>query len=79
METNFSLTDREKDILEWMLTEGLSNRELAETLGVSEQAIKNSLHRIYLKLGISNSRQMFPRLNEIRTRVFGESDPVVTA
>jgi len=46
------LTSREQQVLH-LLSEGLSNSELAEILKLSEHTIKNHLFRIYNKLGVS--------------------------
>jgi len=37
---------------------GVSNREIAETLGVSEGTIKCHLHTIYEKLGVQSRVQL---------------------
>jgi DNA-binding NarL/FixJ family response regulator len=37
-----------------LLADGLSNRELAKTLSLSEHTIKNHLFRIFDKLGVSS-------------------------
>ncbi|TBR45027.1 hypothetical protein CBF23_000560 [Marinomonas agarivorans] len=47
------LTKRERELLNF-LQQGLSNKELAATLFVSESTIKWHLSRIYLKLGAKN-------------------------
>ncbi|MGW4381620.1 response regulator [Kitasatospora sp. NPDC004531] len=44
------LTDREQDILD-QLGQGLSNREIARALFISEATVKTHLGRIYAKLG----------------------------
>jgi DNA-binding NarL/FixJ family response regulator len=46
------LTVREQQVLR-LLTDGLSNGELATMLNLSEHTIKNHLFRIYDKLGVS--------------------------
>lgn len=66
------LTDREKDVLEWML-EGLTNKEIAQTIGISVAGVKNSLHAIYHKLEITGSRQLFPKLEQIRVEIFRQT------
>jgi NarL family two-component system response regulator LiaR len=47
------LSKREVAILQG-LVEGLSNREVAKRLHLSQQTIKNTLSEVYLQLGVSN-------------------------
>ena len=47
------LAPREQEVVHW-LAEGLSNREIADKLTLSENTVKNYLFRIFEKLGISN-------------------------
>ena len=47
------LSNREEQVLD-LLAGGLSNRELAAALKLSEHTIKNHLFRIFDKLGVSN-------------------------
>lgn len=49
---NAILSNREQDVVRWV-TEGLTNKEIALRLGLSEHTIKNYLFRIFDKLGIS--------------------------
>jgi two-component system, NarL family, nitrate/nitrite response regulator NarL len=51
------LSAREQDVVRWV-AEGLTNREIAERLGLSEHTIKNYLFRIFDKLGISNRMEL---------------------
>ena len=44
------LTGREMSILVFA-ADGLKNREIAQKLGVSEQAVKNHLSALYRKIG----------------------------
>ncbi|MET9804752.1 response regulator transcription factor [Streptomyces sp. NPDC006368] len=46
-----ALTDRERDIL-GQLARGLSNREIARALFISEATVKTHLGRVYAKLGV---------------------------
>jgi two-component system nitrate/nitrite response regulator NarL len=47
------MTKREADVARWAV-EGLSNREIAEKLGLAEHTVKNYLFKIFEKLGVSN-------------------------
>jgi two-component system nitrate/nitrite response regulator NarL len=47
------LTPREEEVV-WQLAEGLSNREVAARLSLSENTVKNYVFRIFEKLGFSN-------------------------
>ena len=47
------LSKREEQVLHY-LADGMSNRELASTLKLSEHTVKNHLFRIFDKLGVSN-------------------------
>ena len=47
------LTDREREIMR-LVSGGLSNKEIARRLSISQGTIKVHLHNIYEKLGINN-------------------------
>ncbi len=47
------LSERERTVVRYMC-DGLTNREIAERMGLSEHTIKNHLFRIYGRLGISS-------------------------
>ena len=72
------LTDREKDILR-LMADGLSNREIAQSLSLSFETIKWYNKQIYDKLGVSNrtqavsDTQSLGLLNE--SLVVGEESP----
>src|SRR5476651_2767135 len=46
------LSDREKEIVQ-LVAQGFRNREIGEKLFISEQTVKNHLHNIFDKLGVS--------------------------
>jgi DNA-binding NarL/FixJ family response regulator len=48
-----ALTTRERDVLEWLAL-GLSNRAIAQRLGISEHTVKFHVASIYGKLGVSS-------------------------
>lgn len=50
---NLPLTERENQILR-LLDEGLSNQQIGSRLGVSIHTVKNHLHSIFGKLGVSS-------------------------
>jgi pimeloyl-ACP methyl ester carboxylesterase/DNA-binding CsgD family transcriptional regulator len=50
------LSPRERDILR-LLTEGLSNSEIAERLGISEKTVRNHLSHLFDKLGVWSRTQ----------------------
>jgi DNA-binding NarL/FixJ family response regulator len=47
------LSKREREVVQ-QVSEGLTNREIADLLGLSENTIKNYIYRIFDKLGISS-------------------------
>ncbi|MEP6475780.1 MAG: response regulator transcription factor [Actinomycetota bacterium] len=54
--SEFSLTQRENDIL-GLLSEGRSNRDIAQGLFLSEKTVKAHLAAIFRKLGVTNRTQ----------------------
>jgi DNA-binding NarL/FixJ family response regulator len=58
------LSPREIEIAELML-KGLSNREIADSLYITEGTVKNYITVIYSKLGTSNRAQAIARLGKI--------------
>jgi DNA-binding NarL/FixJ family response regulator len=51
------LSKREMDVVR-SLAEGLTNREIAQRLGLSQHTIKNYLFRVYDKLGVSSRLEL---------------------
>ena len=61
----FGITPRELEILEAMAA-GLSNREIAERLFVSENTVKTHLARLFAKLAVERRTQAVQRAREAR-------------
>ena len=49
-----ALTERERQIVQQLICEGLSKKEVGRRLALSDGTIKIHLHKIYEKLRISN-------------------------
>lgn len=59
-------TEREAHVAE-LLVKGMSNRRIARTLAISERTVKNHLHSIFYKLGVSDRTQAVIVLMKGRT------------
>lgn len=53
---NYGLTNRELDVLK-QVARGLSNKEIADVLYISEKTVKNHLTSIFQKLGVNDRTQ----------------------
>lgn len=53
-----SITDREKEVVCSLLAQGLTNRQIAETLYISEGTVKNYISSIYEKTGIHDRAKL---------------------
>ena len=51
------LSSRERDIVR-QIAQGYKNREIADNLLLSEQTVKNHLHSIFDKVGVSNRLEL---------------------
>src|SRR4029077_7859557 len=54
---NTLLSDREKEIVH-LVAQGFRNKEIGEKLFISEQTVKNHLHNIFDKLGVSDRLEL---------------------
>jgi DNA-binding CsgD family transcriptional regulator len=46
-----AFTGREREIVD-LLMQGMSNRQIAQALGIAEATVKKHLHHVYRKLGV---------------------------
>lgn len=51
------LTEKEREIIQ-LVCEGLSNKEIAKKVYISEQTVKAHLHKIFQKLNVKNRSQL---------------------
>lgn len=58
------LSRRERDVLR-LLREDLSNREMAERLGLSERTVEGHRNNVYRKLAVHNRAQLLAVLDAI--------------
>ncbi|WP_264070907.1 LuxR C-terminal-related transcriptional regulator [Mycolicibacterium komossense] len=61
---SLALTDREIQILQ-MLEMGLSNREIADQLYIAIHTVKNHVHSVLAKLGVSNRAEAASRFRAV--------------
>ena len=60
-----TLTPREREVLA-LITKAYDNMQIAETLHIADQTVKNHLHSIYEKLGVANRLQWIQLLKKAR-------------
>ncbi len=58
-----ALTPAEQKVLRFV-AEGLVNKEIADQLHISEGTVKNHLHNVYVKLGITGRREVVKHVRE---------------
>jgi len=56
-----AFTPREREIIRAILS-AQSNKAIADSLGISEQSVKNRLTKLYRKLGISSRLELMRTL-----------------
>lgn len=72
-ETLPQLTERERQIVK-LVSEGLSDKEIAQKLGTGAQAIKNSLHLIYRVTGAGSRIELLRTFYELVEKGNGTKD-----
>ncbi|MGA9109650.1 MAG: LuxR C-terminal-related transcriptional regulator [Smithella sp.] len=61
----FKLTPRKEEVAV-LLAKGLSNRDIAENLFISENTVKDHMKEIFRIIGVSNRSELFPKLINLR-------------
>jgi len=61
---DFALTRRERQLVP-MISQGLTNKEIAQQLNLSEQTIKNHVHRILHKIGVDSRMNIFTAIHHL--------------
>jgi DNA-binding NarL/FixJ family response regulator len=56
-EQGAALSTREREIV-GLIAQGFKNKDMAERLFISEQTVKNHLHNIFDKLGVSDRLEL---------------------
>jgi two-component system, NarL family, nitrate/nitrite response regulator NarL len=56
-----ALTSREREVLD-LLAEGLTNKQIARRLSIQEQTVKNHVHKVLGKLGVTGRGQAAARV-----------------
>ncbi|MFJ3637897.1 response regulator [Streptomyces sp. NPDC090112] len=67
------LSEREREVLE-LIGEGLTNRQIAERLHLSEKTVKNHISRILGKLGVERRVQAAVIATQVREHGQGDGD-----
>jgi DNA-binding NarL/FixJ family response regulator len=65
VQRQLGLSRREQQLIH-MISEGLTNKEIATRLGLSQQTVKNHVHRMLRKVGASDRLSIVERWHEIR-------------
>jgi DNA-binding NarL/FixJ family response regulator len=53
LRNNLGLTNREQQLV-WLISRGLTNKEIANELQLAEQTVRNHVHRMLRKLGVAH-------------------------
>lgn len=65
--TNYGISKREWEIVE-KICEGMTNKEISETLFISLQTVKDHSHRIYKKTGVKNRVQLSNLISDFESQ-----------
>jgi DNA-binding CsgD family transcriptional regulator len=71
-DTRHPCTDREREIVV-LLRRGLTNKQIAQQLGIMEETVKKHLQHIYDKLGVR--RRALVMLGQVGTPVYLDGEP----
>ena len=57
---NNGISEREHEVLSW-LQQGMSNKEIALALSISQRTVQKHLQRVYQHLGVSTRAELIMR------------------
>ncbi len=66
------LTAREKEIV-YLVAAGLSNRAIAQQLGITERTVKSHVSNLFVKLGVNSRTELI--LNPLNRAAYGSKRP----
>ena len=65
LKDEYSLSNREFEVIFLSLKRSLTNAEIASELYISEATVKRHLYTVYQKIGVNNQKQLFKELQII--------------
>jgi DNA-binding NarL/FixJ family response regulator len=68
MKVEFNLTRRQRQLVP-LISQGLTNKEIASQLNLSEQTVKNHIHRIFRRVGAKDRLQVVDLTRHLDTSV----------
>ncbi len=71
--SNYQISKREWEVVE-KICEGMTNRQISDTLFISLQTVKDHTHRIYKKTGVKSRMQLANMIAEVKNRAGAAAD-----
>ena len=63
--TALGLTERQFEIVRLLVNHGLTNNEIAKTLGIAEQTVKNHLSVIFSRFNVGTRHKLIVEMNKL--------------
>jgi len=61
-----ALTEREREIIR-LVAQGLSNKDIAYTLSISDSTVRHHMTSIFDKVGVPNRQKLLVHANQVRS------------